>query len=97
MLLDLYGRIPHLVHASVEGMTAEQLQWRPGSGANPIGWLVWHVGRVEDAQIADLPGIRAGSVAGKSQQCGTGHTRSPENRVRDPGARRAKGSNLICR
>ena len=56
MLLDLYGRIPHLVHASVEGMTAEQLQWRPGSGANPIGWLIWHVGRVEDAQIADLTG-----------------------------------------
>lgn len=56
LLLEFYGRIPPLARESVEGLDTDQLTRRPGPGANTIGWLVWHVGRVEDAQIADVAG-----------------------------------------
>lgn len=37
---------------TVQGMTREQLLWRPpGSQANPIGFLLWHVGRREDYHL----------------------------------------------
>jgi hypothetical protein len=35
-------------------LSAEQLVQQPGPGANPIGWLVWHLARVQDAQVAEL-------------------------------------------
>lgn len=56
LLLDLYGRIPPLAREAAEGLTAEQLARRPGAEANTIGWLVWHIARVQDQQFADLDG-----------------------------------------
>ena len=32
----------------VQGLTPEELRWRPGSEANHIGWILWHIARVED-------------------------------------------------
>jgi ADP-ribose pyrophosphatase YjhB (NUDIX family) len=32
----------------VQDLTPEELAWRPGPEANPIGWVLWHVIRVED-------------------------------------------------
>ena len=29
-------------------LTPEELMWRAGSEANPIGWILWHMTRVED-------------------------------------------------
>ena len=37
-------------------MRAADLDWPPRPGANPLGWTVWHLTRVQDAQIADLMG-----------------------------------------
>ena len=54
VLLDLYGRVPPLAREAVEGLDLEQLRKQPGPGANTIAWLIWHVGRVQDAQIAEL-------------------------------------------
>ena len=31
----------------LQGLTPEQLLWRAGADANPILWLVWHLGEVE--------------------------------------------------
>lgn len=56
LLIELFDRIPPLVNEAVEGLDAGQLAWRPGPDANTIGWLAWHIGRVEDSQIADLTG-----------------------------------------
>jgi hypothetical protein len=56
VLLDLYGRVPHLVHEAVDGLGAEQLAARPGPDANSIAWLVWHLARVQDQQVAELLG-----------------------------------------
>jgi uncharacterized damage-inducible protein DinB len=53
---ELYGRLPDLVRRAVEGLDAEQLRRSPGRGANPIGWLVWHLARVQDHHVSELLG-----------------------------------------
>jgi uncharacterized damage-inducible protein DinB len=54
VLLDLYGRIPPLVGAVLEGLPADALVARPSPDANTIAWLVWHLTRVQDHHIADI-------------------------------------------
>ncbi|HET7306045.1 MAG TPA: DUF664 domain-containing protein [Segeticoccus sp.] len=53
-LVDGFNRVQESVHAAVEGLSTEQLAHRVGPEANTIGWLVWHLTRVEDDHIADL-------------------------------------------
>jgi uncharacterized damage-inducible protein DinB len=64
LLMDGYGRLPDLVRSAVEGLTPEDLRWTPGPTANPIGWLVWHLSRVQDSHIAELLGSRQVYVDG---------------------------------
>jgi hypothetical protein len=54
LLLELYGRIPPLARRAVEGLTPDELTRRPGPQANTIGWLVWHLTRVQDGHLAEL-------------------------------------------
>lgn len=54
LLLELYGRIPPLVREAVDGLDHDRLTTRPGPDANPIGWLVWHLTRVQDHHISEL-------------------------------------------
>lgn len=58
LLVELYDRIPPLVREAVDGLDAEQLRRPPARGANPIGWLGWHIARVEDHQVSELMGQR---------------------------------------
>jgi hypothetical protein len=58
LLLDIYGRIPPLAREVVDGLDTEQLLTQPGGGANPIAWLIWHLARVQDAELAGLVGDR---------------------------------------
>ncbi|MET0420808.1 MAG: DinB family protein [Acidimicrobiia bacterium] len=54
LLLELYGRVPPLARAAVDGLSAEQLGARLAPDTNPIGWLVWHLTRVQDHHVAEL-------------------------------------------
>ena len=54
LLVELYDRIPPLVRDAVAGLTPEQLRDAPATGANPIGWLGWHIARVQDHQLAEV-------------------------------------------
>jgi hypothetical protein len=54
VLDDAFSRIPDAVRAAVEGLDADALRWRPAPGANTLAWLVWHLTRQQDAQVADL-------------------------------------------
>src|SRR3954467_9114199 len=56
LLIDSFGRIAEGVHGVVDGLDDSQLAHRPGPEANPIGWLVWHLLRVQDDHIADVAG-----------------------------------------
>ena len=54
LLLESYGRISPLVHDVVEGLSSADLARRPVPDANPIGWLTWHLTRVQDHHVAEL-------------------------------------------
>jgi uncharacterized damage-inducible protein DinB len=56
LLVDAFGRVQESVHGSVEGLTEEQLAFRVDPGANSIGWLIWHLSRVQDDHLADVIG-----------------------------------------
>jgi uncharacterized damage-inducible protein DinB len=56
LLIETFDRLPDLVEAAVDGLTPEQLRWAPAPGANSIGWLVWHLTRIQDHHIAELLG-----------------------------------------
>jgi len=56
VLIEAFSRVPDAARGAVRGLTPEQLVAAPAEGANTIGWLVWHLARVQDAQIADVAG-----------------------------------------
>ncbi len=41
---------------TVKELTREQLAYRAGSKANPVGFLIWHVFRTEDRYVRTLTG-----------------------------------------
>jgi uncharacterized damage-inducible protein DinB len=53
---DAFGRVREEVHAVLDGLSQEELDTRPGPEANPIGWLVWHIARVQDDHVAAVAG-----------------------------------------
>jgi hypothetical protein len=57
LLLDSFGRIRDTVEATLEGLDDGALVRRPAGTGNSIAWLIWHVGRVEDAQVAPAAGL----------------------------------------
>jgi uncharacterized damage-inducible protein DinB len=57
LLADAFGRIREEVHDVVDGLTADQLAFRPAPDANSVGWLVWHLARVQDDHVADAAGF----------------------------------------
>jgi len=56
LLADALGRICEVVHEVVGGLTAEQLAFRPQATANSIGWLIWHLTRIQDDHLAAAAG-----------------------------------------
>ena len=57
ILTDAYGRVAGLVPTVVDGLSPEELLWRPDADANHIAWLVWHLTRVQDDHLAGVGGI----------------------------------------
>ena len=51
-LVEIFGRIGPLVREATESLTPAQLTEAPGPGANTIGWLAWHLTRVQDIYVA---------------------------------------------
>ena len=56
LLLDAYDRIQEVVHDVVAGLDEKTLAARPEETANSIGWLVWHLTRIQDDHLADAGG-----------------------------------------
>lgn len=56
VLVEAYDRLPDLVRSAVAGLTPDELRWAPAPGANPIGWLVWHLTRIQDDHVAEVMG-----------------------------------------
>ncbi|MDG4808959.1 DUF664 domain-containing protein [Micromonospora sp. WMMD1120] len=86
LLTETYDRLPDLVRSAVDGLSPEQLRWTPGPGSNSVGWLVWHLTRVQDHHVADLlaaeqvwtGGDWAGRFALAADPDNTGYGHSPD-------------------
>lgn len=87
LLVDAYGRIAEIVRDAVDGLDADELAFRPDPEANSIGWLVWHLARVQDAQVADVAGRDQTWMSGgwaerfalPFDESATGYGQSPED------------------
>ncbi len=56
LLADAFDRVRGTVHSAVADLTEEELALRLDADANSIGWLVWHLTRVQDDHVADVAG-----------------------------------------
>ena len=56
---------------ALEGLTVDELQVQVGPASNPIGWLMWHLSRVQDNTNLSNPFYLA------TRPCGCGFTSSP--------------------
>ncbi|MFZ2164183.1 MAG: DinB family protein [Propionibacteriaceae bacterium] len=54
LLADGFTRIAEAVPQVLDGLSSEDIEWQPAPTANSIGWLVWHLARVEDDHLTNL-------------------------------------------
>jgi hypothetical protein len=54
LLIDSFERVRDAVHPAVNGLSAEELAFRPDPESNSIAWLVWHLTRIQDDHVAGL-------------------------------------------
>jgi hypothetical protein len=55
-LTDAVNRIKETSRRAADGLSERQLEARLDPEANTIAWLLWHLARVQDAQVADVAG-----------------------------------------
>ena len=56
VLTEAFGRVTELYDGVADGLDEDALAYRPGGTGNPIGWLLWHLARVQDDHVADVAG-----------------------------------------
>ncbi|MGA8246858.1 MAG: DUF664 domain-containing protein [Nocardioides sp.] len=56
LLIDSLGRAHEEVPPILDGLSVDDLAWRPDNGANSVAWLIWHLTRIEDDHVCDAAG-----------------------------------------
>ena len=56
LLVDTFERIRDAVYPAVNGLSPDELTFRPDDQSNSIAWLAWHLTRVQDEAVAGLSG-----------------------------------------
>ena len=56
LLIDSFNRIHERYGGVADGLSTEVLNHRPNGNGNPIGWLLWHLARVQDDHLAGITG-----------------------------------------
>lgn len=54
IIADGMSRGRGVLRRAIDGLDHAALQYRPAEHTNPIGWLAWHIARIEDMHVADL-------------------------------------------
>ena len=54
LLLDAFERIRDAVQPAVNGLSPDELSFRPDDESNSIAWLVWHLTRIQGDHVAGL-------------------------------------------
>ena len=57
LLTDAFTRVHELVEELTGSCSDAVLRYRPDPQANTLGWLLWHLTRVQDDHVADLAGV----------------------------------------
>jgi len=87
LLREAYGRVPDLVRGALDGLTQAQLREAPAAGANPIGWTVWHLIRVQDHHLGEVMDVDqlwladgwAGRFGRAAERDDTGYGHGPDD------------------
>ena len=84
LITDGLERGRGIIRRALEDAGPELTAYRAAPGANPVGWLAWHVMRVQDHHVAGLAGApqawieegwhRRFGMAAAGEDYGTGHT-----------------------
>jgi hypothetical protein len=56
LIIDGYGRVLEVLEPALKGVSRADLDKLPKPDCNSMGWIVWHLTRGQDAQVADLLG-----------------------------------------
>jgi hypothetical protein len=56
LLIDGYGRALEAMERTLDGLTPVDMDERPSDDTNPIGWLAWHLTRLQDHHVSALMG-----------------------------------------
>jgi uncharacterized damage-inducible protein DinB len=71
LLVEAFERIRETAAAALDGLTDDQLTFRPAADANSIAWLIWHLARVQDDHVAEVAGTeQVWTAAGWHQRLG---------------------------
>jgi uncharacterized damage-inducible protein DinB len=71
LLIDGFGRIRETVADVLSGLTPDHLAYRIDADANSIGWLLWHLTRVQDDHVAKAFGaVQVWSSGGWAKRFG---------------------------
>jgi hypothetical protein len=57
LLNDAFQRVHELVGGVTDDLNEELSTFRPDADANSVGWLVWHLTRIQDDHLADAAGV----------------------------------------
>ena len=57
LLTDAVDRVQSVLGRALSGLTDEQLATRVGPAANTIGWLAWHLTRIQDDHVSAVAGV----------------------------------------
>lgn len=53
-ILDTLDRMQNALTAAVDGLSSQEMTWRPGEEANSIGFTLWHQLRCEDVFVQGM-------------------------------------------
>jgi uncharacterized damage-inducible protein DinB len=56
LVIDGLNRVEEDLQKTLDGLSAEQLAFRPDEHANSIAWLAWHLTRVQDDHVSEIAG-----------------------------------------
>ena len=65
VLANAFSRIKEEAHRAAGGLSAAGLNYRPDPDANSIGWLIWHLARVQDDHVSHLADREQAYVTGR--------------------------------
>ncbi len=57
LLVDAFERVRDAVYPAVNGLTVDELLFRPDAESNSIAWLAWHLTRIQDDHVSGLDGL----------------------------------------